>query len=170
MKPVVNTPSISQLGTSCPGTLTVCQCTSRTKSAAVLDRSWHSAPPPPPAPHPTPPLNRQNLVNATSGSASEKGCGQASQGPAGGHKHCHGCFRFSKPSPPSQHQKSSSDTAMPLPVSALSRAFSSPAPLLAHQKSRSSVRSVSHRLSEQLSLTEVCHPFACLCKGCHVSA
>lgn len=86
---------------------------------------------------------------------------QASQCSACCYQHYHGGCRFSKPSPPSQHQKSSSDTAVPMPVSALSRAFSSPAPLLAHQKSRSSVRSVSHRLSEQLSAAEVCHLFTC---------
>lgn len=66
-----------------------------------------------------------------------------------------GRSRYSKPSPRSQHQKSSSDTPVPMPVSALSRAFSSPAPFLVHQKSRSSTQSVSHRLSEPLSITEV---------------
>ena len=37
----------------------------------------------------------------------------------------------------------------------MSRAFSSPAPTLAHQASKSSTRSVSHRLSEQLNDEEV---------------
>jgi len=37
----------------------------------------------------------------------------------------------------------------------MSRAFSSPFPTLAHQASKSSTRSVTHRLSEQLTLEEV---------------
>ncbi|KAL0049325.1 hypothetical protein WJX82_011369 [Trebouxia sp. C0006] len=62
--------------------------------------------------------------------------------------------RLSKPSPARQHQKSSSDTAVTMPVSTMSRAFSSPVPTLAHQASKSSTRSVTHRLSEQLTLEE----------------
>ncbi|KAL0037161.1 hypothetical protein WJX79_003343 [Trebouxia sp. C0005] len=62
--------------------------------------------------------------------------------------------RLSKPSPASQHQKSPSDTAVTMPVSTMSRAFSSPVPTLAHQASKSSTRSVTHRLSEQLTLEE----------------
>ncbi len=42
-----------------------------------------------------------------------------------------------------------------MPVSTMSRAFSSPVPTLAHQASKSSTRSVTHRLSEQLTLEEV---------------
>jgi len=42
-----------------------------------------------------------------------------------------------------------------MPVSTMSRAFSSPFPTLAHQASKSSTRSVTHRLSEQLTLEEV---------------
>ncbi len=42
-----------------------------------------------------------------------------------------------------------------MPVSTMSRAFSSPVPTLAQQASKSSTRSVTHRLSEQLTLEEV---------------